>query len=167
MAVLGYLAENKYGKRRKDAIFSEFVSGPLHRENVKSIIRDLEQLGYLKPIEMHNQKVQLLEEMSGEPVSNKGYKITQLGKSKISGSRNNSSATVYSNITNSNIAHQSPYVTQLIKISEQPEDIQKKFAELQDAITKRDSSAIKKAFGYIADKSVDVAIGIMVGAIAL
>lgn len=163
LAVLGYLAENKYGKRRKDAIFNEFVSGPLHRENVKSIIRDLEQLGYVKPIDIDEQKVQFLEEMTGESVSNKGYKITQLGKSKIGGNSNVIPATVYANITNSNIAHHSPHATQSIKISEQPEDIQEKFAELQDAITKKDASAIKKALGYIADKSVDVVIAIITG----
>lgn len=165
IAILNFLAENNYGKQRTDKIFKEFESNLLDHEQINGLLEDLEQLGYIKPIEIDEQRVQLLEEMTGESVSSKGYKITQLGKAKVGNSH--SPVAVYSNISNSNIAHQSPHATQSIRISEQPEDIQKKFAELQDAIAKKDSSAMKKAFGYIADKSVDVAIAIMTGAILL
>lgn len=87
------------------------------------------------------------------------YVITLLGKNYLAGITAN--FTSFSNITNSNVAHQSSNVTQSINISELPQDIQEKVKELELAVLKKDSSGIKKAFGYIADKAVDVAIAIV------
>lgn len=158
VAILGFLAENKYNKRQTDEIFQEFESDILDYEQIKSLLEDLEQIGYIQPVKI-GPKIILNEEMSYR----EGYRVTQLGKNVIRVKSSN--VTLYSNINNSNIAHESSHITQSIRISEQPEEIQKKFAELQEAIVKKDSSAMKKAFGYIADKSIDVAVAIMTGAI--
>ena len=157
------MAKNKYGKRRSDKIYDEFVSGPLHKGLVKSILRDLEQLGYIRTIVIPEQEVMFSNETNNELVFNAGYQITSLGKNAIAGKVG--TTTIYSDIHNSAIAHQSTNIHQSIKVSEQTPDIQEKITELQDAITKKDSTAIKKAFGYIADKSVDVAIAIIAGSL--
>jgi hypothetical protein len=161
-AILRYIDQNIYGKRRTDKLYSEFESDMLDRDDIDNLIEDLQDAGYVKAIEIDEQKIQFLDLADSKSMSNSGYKITQLGKSRIG---SYSPTTIYSNINNSNIAHQSPNSIQTVKISEQPEDIQQKFAELKDAIDKKDSSVIKKAFGYIADKSVDVAIAILAGAV--
>lgn len=162
-AVLNFLAGNKYGKRREDKIFEEFSVGPLNRQNIKTILRDLKQAGYIVPIAISEQEIQIIAEMSETPVSNVGYKITQLGKDASTSTHNNITNNTYSNISNSAIAHNSPHAVQSIKIGELPEDMQQKYQELQDAIVRKDKSAMKKTFGYIADKSIDVAIAIITG----
>lgn len=73
----------------------------------------------------------------------------------------------YNNISNANIAHDSPNSVQTINITDYSQDIQDSFNELREATAKRDSSGIKKAFGYIADKAVDLAIAILAGHIKL
>lgn len=162
-AVLGFINGNKYGKRSDSKIYDEFVSELLDQDTVEQILEDLMQAGYVKPIEIEEQKVAFLEEMTGEHVSKEGHKITQLGKDQLNYSH--PQTTVYNNIKNSNIAHESPQSNQSVHISELPEDIQHKLKDLQDAIHKKDSQGIKKAFAYIADKSVDVAIAILTGAL--
>ena len=69
----------------------------------------------------------------------------------------------YSNISNSNIAHESPQTHQTINIRELPDDIKNAIEELRTAAGKRDKPGIIKAFGYIADKALDVAIAIALG----
>lgn len=147
-----------------DDIVSDFTSGTYSKATVKDYIHDLEKSrSYIK--------------LSDEPVMKAGiynvdqeitaddteyvYEITALGKAYLA--RSTANFTSFSNITNSNIAHQSPGAYQTVNISEQPADIQEKYRELQLAIKKKDSTTIKEAFGYIADKSVDVAIAIATG----
>ncbi|HRN70548.1 MAG TPA: hypothetical protein PLS49_05170 [Candidatus Woesebacteria bacterium] len=89
------------------------------------------------------------------------YSITPLGKNYLANTTAN--FTSFSNINNSNVAHNSSNVTQSINISKQPQDIQEKIKEIELAIIKKDASGIKKAFSYIADKSVDVAIALLTG----
>lgn len=162
VAILHYLTDNKFGKRRVDKIYDEFESEILDHDQIEDLLEDLHDCGYIKKTEIDAQRIWLSgEDLTPRSDSKSGYKITPLGKSRVG----NVSATVYSNITNSNIAHQSPNAVQSIKISEQSEDIQQMFTELQNAIAQKDSSAMKKTFGYIADKSVDVAIAILTGAV--
>ncbi|MEO5627765.1 MAG: hypothetical protein ABIQ89_02655 [Candidatus Saccharimonadales bacterium] len=160
-AVLNFLAQNKYGKRREDKIYQELTVGPLNRQNIKTILRDLEQAGLIVPITIPEQEIQFIAEMSETPVTNVGYRITQLGKDASTSVRSNVTNNTYANISNSAIAHNSPHATQSINIEELSEDLRQKYQELQDAVARKDSSAMKKAFGYIADKSVDVAIAII------
>ena len=89
--------------------------------------------------------------------------LTPLGKNYLTNTSFN--FTSFSDIQNSTIANYSPHATQTINIIDQPEDIQEKLAELQRAIDAKDGSAIKKTFGYIADKSVDAAIAVATGAL--
>lgn len=163
IAILSYFADGN--KKRKDKIFKEFESSRVTKENVETVLSDLENCGYIKQTDITRQAI-MINHVRELAESDPGYAITYSGKARLQRELGNQS-TVYSNINNANIAHQSTNVRQSIKISEQPSDIQEKIAELQNAIAKKDSSAIKKAFGYIADKSVDVAIAIMAGAIAL
>lgn len=91
------------------------------------------------------------------------YKLTPLGKNYIANKTAN--FTSFSNITNSNIAHHSKNIEQQITLSELPKDIQEKIAILAKAAKDKDANTMKKAYGYIADKSVDVAIAITTGAL--
>jgi len=94
------------------------------------------------------------------------YRLTPFGGSQVSALHISNSVT-YANISNSNIAHQSENVNQTIDISELPEDIQQSLEELRVAVGRRDASGMKKAFAYIADKAVDVAIAIALGHLKL
>jgi len=91
------------------------------------------------------------------------FGLTALGKNYLAKATAN--FTSFSNISNSNIAHQSPRTMQTIVINEQPQDIQEKIKELELAVLRKDGSAMAKAFGYIADKAVDVAIAYTTGAL--
>lgn len=63
----------------------------------------------------------------------------------------------------SNVAINSPRSTLSISISDQSVEIQELIAKFDDAVKSKDANAMKSAFGYIADKSVDVAIAIATG----
>jgi DNA-binding PadR family transcriptional regulator len=89
------------------------------------------------------------------------YRLTPFGVSYLADSQRG--GVHYSNIANSNIAHNSPEAQQSISISSLPDDIQEQIQNLHQASEKKDSSAMKKAFAYIADKAVDVAIALVVG----
>ena len=102
------------------------------------------------------------EQVHGHTLEYTAYQITELGKSHMHQS-NHPAPTVYSNINGSNITHNSSHVTQTISISALAPDIQEKVKEFDVAVKQKDSSAMKRAFGYIADKSVDVAIALMTG----
>lgn len=146
-------------------IFDKFVSKIYPKSIVKAHIKALEKgRDYIR--------------LSNEPILKPGvymdfeakksdfehiYEITALGKSYLA--RSTANFTSFSNISNSNIAHQSPNTKQIINITEQPQDIQEKIKELELAIIKKDKSALKDAFSYIADKSVDVAIALVAGSI--
>jgi len=88
-----------------------------------------------------------------------GYRLTPLGRSLLA--RSSSNSINYSVGGNANIAHNSPGATQSINIHELDDDLKQKISELEEAIKNKNSSAIKKAFDYIADKSVDVAIALI------
>lgn len=62
-------------------------------------------------------------------------------------------------ITNSNVAISSTNIIQELKIDDPR--IKEKIKELEAAIQAKNPSMIKKAFGYIADKAVDVAIALL------
>lgn len=90
------------------------------------------------------------------------FRLTPYGANYLS-QRGREASVSYSNINNANIAHQSEGARQSISIGDLPNDIKKKISELNDAVSRRDSRGIKRAFGYIADKAVDVAIAIATG----
>lgn len=89
------------------------------------------------------------------------YAITSLGKNYLANTARNFAS--FSNIINSNVANNSLGAKQTINLSSQSQNIQNKVEELQSAVKYKDSSRIKKIFGYIADKSIDVAIAILTG----
>lgn len=107
-------------------------------------------------------RCEYLEEIN-ENLSNgsnwSGYRLTPLGRSLLA--RSSGSSINYSVNGNANIAHNSPGSTQSIDINKLDDDLKQKISDLQDSISRKDSSAIKKTFGYIADKSVDVAIALI------
>lgn len=120
-------------------------------------IQNLSKRGYIKDIKA------VLAATGNASIGYEAYQLTALGSNYLA--KSSSQNTSFNNITNSNIASNSSDIHQSISIREQPEDIQEKYQELQNAIANRDPSAIKRAFGYIADKSVDVAIAIVTGAL--
>lgn len=90
------------------------------------------------------------------------WKMTPYGSSYLA-KKNQQAGPVFSNIQNSNIAHASPGARQTINISSLDTDLQNKIEELDQAVNSKDPRKIKQVFGYIADKSVDVAIAILAG----
>lgn len=143
-----------------DDIIEEF-SGILRSNQVKNVVRALKQRGYIK-IERHLAVgIYSLDSNVNDANYDDDYILTPLGKNYLANTTAN--FTSFSNISNSNIAHLSPQVSQNINISELPLDIRQKIEELNSAVQQKNKSAIKKAFSYIADKSVDVAIAILIG----
>jgi hypothetical protein len=122
-----------------------------------------------KRMQKVNEALQWLldQDFIEEVEDNQGvYRLTPFGDSKVS-ALHVSNNTTYSNISNSNIAHQSDNADQTININELTEDVQKSLEELRIAVSKHDASGMKKAFAYIADKAVDVAIAITLGHLKL
>ena len=87
------------------------------------------------------------------------YSITPTGKSFLADLGKNLASSI-GNITNSNVVINSSNVIQSLKIEDS--DIKEKVRELEEAIQEKDASKIKRVFGYIADKSVDVAIALLI-----
>lgn len=160
-AIMRYLESSP---ATKEDILDAFSSKSYSKGLLKDILKELSELrGYIELSEDAYLKPGVYDLFSDTTNTDfeYHYELTALGKAYLA--RSTSTFTSYSNISNSNIAHQSPHAKQTIKISDQSRDIQEKFKELQAAITHKDIPAIKKAFGYIADKSVDVAIAILTG----
>lgn len=106
-------------------------------------------------------KKDFIEEIDGEEDV---YRLTPNGKLHLPKHSNDSLTINYlSHNTNSNIANHSQNVQQSIKVSEQKQGIQVKISEFETAAKQGNGAAMKKAFGYIADKAVDVAIAIALG----
>lgn len=162
-AILSYIARHKYGKRSASRILDKFQTPALKKGHIKNILKDLQRCGYIKKIELDSQGVEFLGEISGEQESSEAYKITELARSHVSTSANNTQINNFSNISNSAIANNSSNITQTVAYNDQPEDIREAIDELDAAANRKDTSALKKAFGYIADKSVDVAIALATG----
>ncbi len=104
------------------------------------------------------------EQVTGNALEYIAYQITELGKSQLL-QNSQSTPTVYSGIYGSNIAHNSANVTQTVSINSLTPEIQKKVKEFDIAVKQKDGAAMKKTFGYIADKAVDVAIALGTGAL--
>lgn len=164
-AILSFLARQKYGKKSSSQIYEEFLTPHLRKGHIKTILKDLENCGYIKSIELDEQMVSFLGEMSGSPVSIDGFKITELGRTRATTSGVSTQVNNFSNISNSVISNNSSNVTQTVSYSDQSEDMREAIDALNNAIASKDSSVIKKTFGYIADKSVDVAIAVVTGAL--
>ncbi len=132
------------------------IQSPMYtKSQVKGAIRDLASAGLVKKE----------KDSSTEPHASSEdivYRITTSGQRAIA---NNLTARYsvnnFSHITNSNISNQSSNVCQNLDVQALDQDLKDKIQELGIAIEKRDSSGIKKAFAYIADKSVDIAIAIL------
>ncbi len=159
------LTSIKAKKMTKASLMKSYVSSRFDDDNVSDAIEVLvEDLGYIEEKRALKSGFYALGERFTEDDYEKRFAITELGKAYLS-RQNTGVSTHYSNITNSNIAHQSSSASQTISLAEQSEDIREKIQELEAAIKKKDSASIKRAFGYIADKSVDVAIAVVTGAL--
>lgn len=143
----------------QEELFKGFV-GVYTSSVMKQFVRALKDLRYIKK-EERVLFATFSENGNDLQHSQEIYTLTPLGKNFLLKSTAN--VTSFSNITNSNIANNSPGSQQTIKVSEQPQDIQEKVKELELAVLKKDAPAIKKTFGYIADKSVDIAIALLAG----
>lgn len=132
-------------------------------EELNSIIKTLEKRGYV-----HSASKTMCN-VGGENIKYEVCEITMTGELYVTESEPTMASVSYSNISGSNIAHESSDVTQTnaVTMSEQPVDIQQKHRESQEAAKNKDGSAMKKAFGYIADKAIDVAAAIAANAVIL
>jgi hypothetical protein len=148
------LGTDKTGLFRKhDDIASELD------ETNESFQPTIDKLLGQKLIRIVNDK---FEQVHGHSLGYTAYQITELGKSHLH-QNSRPASTVYNGIYGSNIAHNSSNVTQSIAINTLASDVQEKVKEFDVAVNQKDSSAMKRAFGYIADKSVDVAIALATG----
>ena len=143
-----------------EEVISEF-SDSLTKTQVKSVVRGLKGRGYIKIERQLVAGVYSMDPTKDDAVYEDDFVLTPLGRNYLAKSTTN--FTSFSNISNSNIALQSPHAVQTIRLVDQSQDLQEKVKELEQALLKRDSSAIKKVFNYIADKSVDVAIAVITG----
>ena len=162
-AIVRYVQGKKVSK---DKLVSAFTSKLYPKSIVIRVIDVLEKRRCyieLSKKKYAKQAVYFLDDPIEDSDWEHVYLITPLGKAYLA--RSSANFTSYSNITNSNIAHESPHAVQSIDISELPSDIQEHVIQFDKAAEKKDSAALKKAFGYIADKSVDVAIALVTGAI--
>lgn len=162
-AILRYTQSKKPSEEK---LVAAFVSKIYTDSTVRRMIKSLaDSRGYIKLSDKryHKPGVYFLDSPHNNEDWQHVYQITPLGKAYLA--RSSAIFTSYANITNSNIAHHSPNANQSIDITELPEDLREKVAEFDAAMKQKDSNAMKKAFGYIADKSVDVAIALATGAL--
>lgn len=89
------------------------------------------------------------------------YRLTPQGNHYLKNQRN--SPAIFGNITNSNVALNSPGILQTLNINDLDDDLKERVAELQEAINKKDKITVLKVFGYILDKSVDVGLALLTG----
>lgn len=138
-------------------IFNEF-EGVLIKGQIKSVVRALKDRRFIKVQEILTSAVVFGD---GTEFSSTAevYVLTPLGKNYLANTT--SSFTSFNNITNSNIAHNSNDIFQKINIAELPKDLVEKIADLESAIKAKEPVAIQKAFTYILDKSVDLAVQIL------
>lgn len=120
---------------------------------------------YEKAVEESTLKLLALKYIKGcgspDPDGTHGaYSITPHGKQFLEDRANKPS---FGNITNSNIAINSSNLIQNLKIDDY--ELKEKIDELEKAIEEKDPSKIKKAFCYIADKAVDVAISLLLNGV--
>lgn len=161
-AILRYVQSSPSAEQR---ILKNFTSAIYSKGDVNDHIRSLEKdRGYIKLSESRYLKAGIysLDYQTTDHDFEYRYKITALGKGYLA--RSTSTFTSFSNISNSNIAHQSPHAQQSVNINKLPQDIQEKIKELELAVLRKDGSAMKRAYAYMADKSVDVAIAVVTGA---
>ena len=159
-SVLRYIQSKR---TTEDKVMESFAIGPYKKGAVKQIIDALSARGYIELKKVLKSGFYSYGAPYTEDDYHQVYKISPLGTAYLA--RSTSNFTSYSNISNSNIAHQSPNAVQSVEITDLPKDIQEKIAEFDLAIKHKDSGAIKKAFTYIADKSVDAVIALATGAL--
>ncbi len=117
---------------------------------LKAALRSLRANNYLRLVDENLA--------NGETDIYERYQLTPLGEEALNHS---AQITNISHNRNSTIASQSQNIVQTINISEYDDDIKGKIAELQKAITEKDKVTVKKAIGYILDKSLDLGIQII------
>lgn len=154
ITILRLVSEARLGSDQTGlfAKFDEIAEEMGDKNTTKQFIRALEDFGYIRCV---NKKY---EEKFGRELDYKAYQITELGRTHLNSNGGTPTISVGNNV---NFAFNSPNVTQAIHIENLSLELQEKIAELQAAIKSEDNTAIKKTFGYIADKSVDVAIAIL------
>lgn len=131
----------------QDTIIQQFSKS--EKSGVKSVIKN-----YLL-------RMKYLDKADGD-AANPTYTITKRGELQLISRSSVPSITVNNS---SNTAINSPYASQTINITSQSVEIQQLVSKFDEAIKIKDADAIKKIFGYIADKSVDVAIALVSGAL--
>lgn len=162
-AIVRYVQSKRVSK---DKLTKEFTSKTYSKDTVINMISVLENgRSYIKlsKNKYSKQMVHFLDEPHNDDDWERRYEMTPLGTAYLA--RSSANFTSYSNITNSNIAHESPNAVQSIDISELQVDVQEKIAEFDTAVSHKDGTAMKKAIGYILDKSVDVGIALVTGAL--
>lgn len=160
-ALLHFIAK---GEKSEQDIIDNFESKTLRNSQIKQLIKGLEKRDYIK-LSTDALLVGAMTLDSSIDPSNSVYVYELRGMGEAYLNRQNNSSTVYSNITNSNIANNSARSIQSVQLSSQNIEIKQLVIALEQAAQERDPSKIKEIFGYIADKSIDVAIALVTGSL--
>lgn len=169
VSILEFMSESKSGFKKDEDIFKEFIGTRLNKTDIKSLLRALEQMQFVEKSDKDPQRIQFFDDDFNEVLPAKkitGYKITRWGKSHI-GKQTVVNQITYSGISNSAIAHNSPHAVQSVRVGEQDEETQILLKEYIKSLESKDSKRIKKAIGYILDKSIDLGIAVLVGGVIL
>lgn len=152
---------NRGGEPRKmglfrcyDDLLEEFGD---NQQLLDGILTNLQREGFVREVS------EKFRRLNNRELGYPAYQLTELGKTKIS--TQTVQSTVISNNSGSNIAYQSPGAVQGVNIDEFPEEIKQMVDDFYQAVQQKNASNMKKAFTYIADKAVDVAIAIVTGAL--
>lgn len=156
ITILRLVSEARLGSDQTGlfAKFDDIVEEMGDKSTTKQFMRALEDLRYIRCIN------KIYEEKFGRELEYKAYQITELGKTHLNSSGNTTKISIGNN---SNLSWNSPNTKQMIQTNSLDVALRQKIDELQDAAAKKDINTLKKTFGFIADKSVDVAIAIIAG----
>ena len=131
----------------QDTIIQQFSKN--EKPSVKSVIKNyLLKMKYLDEADVNS--------------ANPTYTITKRGELQLITPSGTSSITISNS---SNTAINSPHTTQTFNVTNQSAEIQQLVTKFDEAVKTRDADAMKKTFGYIADKSIDLAIALTTGAL--
>lgn len=153
MVANGQLGTDKTGLFAKFDNIAEEIGNKI---DTKDIINFLLSKNFIRKI---NDKFQKIHNHELEYMA---YQITELGKTFLNKHHAVQSFSMGDNV---NFAYNSPGASQSINIGDLDDDLKAKVEELYAAIKSNDKTTFKKTLAYIADKSVDVAIALVTGAL--
>lgn len=162
-AILNFISKKHVSKER---LIQEFQSYRHDEHDINDALEYLlEDFGYIKLQRRRKSGIYNLDYRPQDKDFHNVYLTTALGQSYIERQNSNFNQNIFSNNSNSNFAVNSPNARQSIDVDSLPDDMQEQIKVISESIKNKDANTLKKAFAYIADKSVDVAIALLTGKI--